>query len=84
MELIGIHRQAHRTSGFAPFESCFRKYFVQPLLLGKFLDFGRTGNHQRANSGLNLSSFGDSSRRAQIREPAIRARADERHVDRCA
>ena len=60
------------------------EYLVQPFLLGEFLDLGRTGNYERPDSGSNLFSLGNFSRCPQIREPAISARTDERHVNRRA
>src|ERR1700675_3728271 len=38
LELVGIHGEAHRAAGLAPFEAGLEEYFVEPFGLGLLFD----------------------------------------------
>ncbi len=61
-ELVGVHRETHRTAGFAPVEAGVAEHPVEPFGLGFGLDGGRAGYHERAHSGLDLATAGDIRR----------------------
>src|SRR6266850_4953922 len=84
VELVRIHRQTHRATGFAPLKPGFDKYFMQALLLSEPFYLRRTGHNQRADGRIDFSSLGYFRRGAQISETPIGARADKRHVHRRA
>ena len=57
-ESIGIHGQAHRATGFAPFKaSCFED-LVKALALGLFFDQARARHHHGVDAGADLLAAG--------------------------
>src|SRR6266851_2173368 len=59
---IGIHPETHTASGLAPLEARLRKDTIESELFRLGLDLLRSGYHQRAHGGRDLSSFDDFRR----------------------
>jgi hypothetical protein len=71
LELVGIHRQAHRAARLAPLEAGLAEDLVQPLGLGLRLDQARAGHHQRlldAVADLRPLATAAAARRSSMRE----------------
>src|SRR5437867_3228033 len=47
LQPVGVHRQAHRATGLAPFEAGGAEHLIEPLALGLLLHETGTGNDQR-------------------------------------
>src|SRR5581483_7199680 len=47
LEPVGVHREAHRAPGLAPFEAGVAEDAVEALALGLRLDDARSGHDQR-------------------------------------
>src|SRR5260370_16619822 len=56
---VGVHPQAHRTSGLAPLEAGILENLVETFLLGAVLHVLRSRNHHSANPGCDFWSFSD-------------------------
>ena len=81
VEAIGVHRQAHRAAGVAPFEAGVAKRLVQPLAFGRGPNRLRSRHDQRPH--VRRDAMADHHLRglAQVGQPRVRARPDERDVD---
>ena len=79
--LVGVHRQAHRAAGLAPFEAGLDEDAVEPLGLGLALDQPRAGHDQRADAVRDVAAVRHRGGGAQILDPAVGAAADEDILD---
>src|ERR1700723_81737 len=82
LQPVGIHRQAHGTTGLTPFEAGLGEYLVQAFFLGLMLDQPRAGDDQCTHA---VSAFGPAphaSPHPKFPDPPVGARADEDGVDR--
>lgn len=83
LQLIGIHRKAHRAAWLAPFKSRFDEDVVKPFSFGLFFDQARARNHHgELHAGRDLAAFGDGGGGAEILDAAIGARADKDFINR--
>ena len=83
-QLVGVHREAHAATGFAPLETGFIKNFVEPFGDGLAGDFLRAGHGERAHTGGNFFAFHKFCRLTQIGHPAVSAGANEDNIHRRA
>ena len=72
---VAVHAHAHRAARLAPLEAGRREDPVEPLGLGGALDQARARHHEGGDH--RAATLRDRGRRAQVLEPAVRARADE-------
>src|SRR6185503_15186 len=79
---VAIDAGAHRTAGFAPFETGAEEHFVEPFPLSRALRGLRSGHDPGADIRRDLAPGDDTRGLADVREPAIGAGADEHPVDR--
>src|SRR6478752_3500558 len=83
LELVGVHAQAHRAAGLAPFEAGGEEDLVETFFLGLLLHQAGAGDDhgivERAGDRLTLDDLGDG---AQILDAAIGAGTDPDHVER--
>src|SRR5260370_29309413 len=63
---VGVHPQAHRTSGLAPLEAGILENLVETFLLGGVLHVLRSRNHHSANAGADFMSFSATGAAAQL------------------
>ena len=77
LELVGVHREAHRAARLAPFEAGLDEDLVEPFLLGLVLHQARARHDQRVDAGRDLAALGDRGGGAQILDAAVGAGADE-------
>src|SRR5215472_11004159 len=78
LETVGVHRQAHRAARVTPLEPGVAEHAVQALLLGLRLDQpGPRHHHRKPDVRGDTPSAHYRSRRAQVLDARIRARADE-------
>src|SRR5690606_35399294 len=80
-EALAAREETQRTSGGSPFEARIPEYAVQSFGLGVALDLHRPRNANRFDTRGNLASAQDLGGEPQVREPTVRARADEDGVD---
>src|SRR5664280_2111950 len=84
LEPIGVHGQAHRTTGLAPLEARTAKHGVEAFQFRLLLDQPRAGNDEGeldVAGDAPAEAADDASRLAKILDPRVRARADEDLVD---
>ena len=81
LKLIGVHRQAHRAAGTAPFKPGGDENLVEALGLGGFAYCLRARHDQRCHRFRHMAALGDARGFAQIGQTAVGARADKGHVD---
>mmetsp|Transcript_21506 Transcript_21506/g.62977 ORF Transcript_21506/g.62977 Transcript_21506/m.62977 type:complete len:454 (-) Transcript_21506:323-1684(-) len=81
LELVGVHGEAHGTSGFAPVEAGVDQYLVQPFLLGLILDEAGSGHDHGVYAVGDLTSLGDGGDVANVLDPAVGAGTDENLFD---
>src|SRR5215472_8167263 len=80
LEPVGVHRQAHRTSRFAPLEAGALEDLIEPFALGLLLHEPGSGDDHRE---LDVARDGraepthDRRRLAQVLDARVRTRADE-------
>ena len=74
---VGIHRQAHAATGFAPFEPCVNENFVEPFFFSLAFDDPAARNGKSLNAFSNFISFKDLSSSAEIFTATICARTNE-------
>src|SRR5439155_24763891 len=84
LELVVVHAEAHRAAGFAPLKAGLLEDLVQALGLGGLGHLLGAGHDQRAYVLGDLALLRDLGGDAQIRQPAVGARADERDIDASA
>src|SRR5690348_14574687 len=73
LELVGVHREAHRATRLAPFEAGFDEDLVETFFLGLLLDESRARHDECVDAGRDLAAFRHRRRRAQILDAAIGA-----------
>src|SRR3954470_12075058 len=79
-EHVGVHAEAHRAAGVAPFESGIAKHAVESFLLRLRFDALRSGHDHRARARRDVPAPDDAGCRAQILDPRVRARAEEHAI----
>ena len=79
-QLVGVHRQAHRTPWFAPVESGVDKDAIQTFLFGLQFHCMTTRHHHRPFD-LHAAPAGYVCGGTQIFDAAVGARADEHGVN---
>lgn len=80
-ELIGIHSQAHRASGIAPFGSKGREDLIKSFGLGLEAHPGRAWDDEHAHPNGLGASLDNGRSGAKVFNAAIGARAQEDRVD---
>src|SRR5438445_7523762 len=80
-EYVVVHREAHRASGVAPFETGVDENLCQSLFLGLLFDLHRTGNDHRPDIAADVIAAGDACRFAEVLDTRIRTRSDKRDID---
>ena len=80
-ELVGIHAQAHGAPRPTPVEARLEEDLVQALGFGRGAHALRARHHHRPHGGRDLVAAHEPRRLAQIGQPRVRARPDERDVD---
>ena len=81
LQLVAVHRDAHRAAGLAPVGAGGLEDVGQALALGLALHLVAAGHdHQRDAVG-DLAVLERRGGEAQVADPAVRARADEDDVD---
>src|SRR4029079_579512 len=73
-ENVFVHRQAHRTSGVAPFETGVDEYFCKAFFFCLAFYLHRAGNDHRIDAAADLITLGDLCSLAKVLDPRIRAR----------
>src|SRR5438309_6102223 len=76
LELVRIHREAHRAAGAAPFESGILEDAIESALLGRPADRSRSRDDQRFDVLRDVMPADDASGFFEIREPPVGARSD--------
>src|SRR5579862_3981888 len=71
LEHVGIHREAHAASRFAPLEAGFSENFVEPETFRLGLHFLRARHHHRMNSRCDFVTFDDTGRGLKIAQPRV-------------
>ncbi len=80
-QAVGVHRQAHRATGIAPFEIGGGKDFVQAFRFGLLFDQARAGHDQYLFHGSRFfPAFNDGSRGTQVFDTRVGARTDKDFV----
>ena len=77
----GFIAEAHRAAGVAPLEAGVDEDAVEPFALRGARDRLRPGHDQRLHVRRDVVAANDARGFAQVREPAVGARTDERDVD---
>ena len=72
-ELVGVHRQAHRAAGLAPFKPGLDENPVEAFSLGLLLHQSGSRYDHGADAGIDISAVHDARDLAQILDPCIRA-----------
>src|SRR5208283_2276678 len=80
-QLVRVHRQTHRTTGFPPLESSGQKYGIKSLGFRLLLDEARTRHDHGIDGASNMLARDHLGGGAQTLDPAIGAGADEHPVD---
>jgi len=78
---VGIHAQAHRAAGFAPFEARLQEYLVQPSSSACFFTRCEPGT-TRARTFGRLVSPATPAAASKVFDARIRAGTNEDHVNR--
>ena len=81
-QLVGVHAQAHRAAGVAPFGAEVAEDLVEPLGLGLQPDAGASRGRPARARRRPCAAADDLGGRAQVLDPAVGAGADEDRVDR--
>src|SRR6202034_3093252 len=81
LELVRVHRKAHRATRLAPIEASLGENLVQAFGFRLLLHDSRAGYDHRIDVGVHRLALGDFRRRAQILDPAVGAGADEDAVE---
>ena len=82
LQTVGVHRQAHRTTGLTPLEPRRPKHLIQTLFLGRLGHLLGTRHHKSSDSISHLPTSRYGSRSSQITEPTIGATSNEADIDR--
>src|SRR6185295_6872036 len=80
-QLVAVHGDAHRAAGLAPVAARRAEDVVEALALRLALHFVRAGHHHQPDAIRNLAAVERRSGQPQVADPAVRAAADEDHVD---
>ena len=80
-QLIGVHRQTHRTPRKPPFESGVDEDLRQPFLFGLGAHKARSGNDHRPQTILDLPALQNRGGCPQVFDAAVGAGPDEDRVD---
>src|ERR1043165_10203404 len=81
LKYVGVHSQTHRAPRLAPLETRFGKDAIEPFALRRVLHVLRTRDHHCTHRRADPVTSHDARRVAQIFEPRICTRADERAID---
>src|SRR3954465_4585653 len=76
-ELVGIHRKAHRATGFTPVEAGFAEYRIQAFSLGLRFHEARSGDDHGTDVGVDRPAIRHARNLAQILDAGVGAGADE-------
>ena len=73
LELVGIHAEAHRAAGLAPFEPCRPENFIEAFGFGLHLHESGTRYNHCAQTGVNFAPADDARDRAKILDATVGA-----------
>ena len=79
-ELVGVHRETHRTPGFAPVGASSSEDLVETFFDRLVFDLVATRNDHHARHG-DLMAFHHRGGGTEVFDPAVGARTDEHSVD---
>ena len=80
-QLVGVHAQAHRTTGTAPLAAGLLEDDVETLVLGLHPDPHRAGYDEQAGVLVDGAALDDLGRQPEVLDATVGARADEDGVD---
>src|SRR5215208_6175093 len=81
LELVGIHREAHRAAGLAPIESGFGEDFIEPFGLGLLLHQAGPRHYHGGDIRVDRPALHHARDLAQVFDPRIGAGADEHAIE---
>ena len=80
-QFVGIHRQAHAATSFAPIKTSFFEHFIQAFFFGMHFYFAATRYDHRVYFARHLVTFDNGRRSAEVFDSSIRARSNEDPID---
>src|SRR5581483_1099589 len=81
-ERVGVHAEAHGSTGLAPFESGGLEHFVEALGFGGFLHLHRAGDDEGPYAVGHVAAPQHVGGGPEVLDAAVGARAEEYGVDR--
>src|SRR5262245_8745107 len=81
LELVRVHREAHRAARLAPVEARGLEDLVETLLLGLLFHQPRARHDHRVDTGVDRLALGDPRHLAQVLDARVGAGADEHAVE---